>query len=126
MLTLSKHFVNMYLQFEMFQTIHKGIQKMKKTKSINKINKATQVKTSECGDGSLFFVIDNIESILDFPNEIQTIIKNQADKIDEMMKVLSKTELLKKNAPATRLELDIDLEIEKFNQILDKAFDDVN
>lgn len=126
MLTRYKQIVIMCLQFEMFQTIHKGKKNMKR--QITKTNKKTQTsnrkaKVSECGDGSMFFVIDNIESILDFPIDAQAAIQKQADKIDSMMRDLSKNELLKVKAQATRLELDIDLEIEKFNLLLDEHFD---
>ena len=90
----------------------------------NNVNAQTRVATSEHGDGSMFFVIDAVEALLELPVELQALIQRQAEKIDAMMRVLSKTELLKKNAPATRLELDIDLEIEKFNALFDGYFNE--
>jgi hypothetical protein len=86
----------------------------------NKVNDKSvkAVITGETGNGSIFSVIDDVEGLMELSPEVNAELMALAQKIDAMLLVLNKTEI-KKSAMATRLELDIDLEMEKFNQIVD-------
>lgn len=87
----------------------------------NKNNNSNSVKavvTGETGNGSIFSVIDDVEGLMELSPEVNAELMALAQKIDAMLLVLNKTEI-KKSAIATRLELDIDLEMERFNQIVD-------